>query len=310
MSYKSYFVVLFVIVVNILFFGIVTKSPATPSQVQPITVSVLDSIYSESVPTASSTATAASSSTPSNVKPRLKIPILMYHSISNFSTISLKDPNPTLAHGLKIPPNVLKEQLSLIKTKGYTTITLSQLIDHMFYNVPIPAKPIILTFDDGWADNYTAFSILKEFNQVGDFAIITNLLNNADRLTKDQVREMSNSSMGISSHTLNHPNLTQLTGTQLNNELLQSKQMLETLIDKKVESIVYPTGAYNKTVIDSSIKSGYKIGLTTKPFVDSFDAKLPFEITRVRVQCTIDQNIRDNQCPNNGGTFFSNLAKE
>jgi peptidoglycan/xylan/chitin deacetylase (PgdA/CDA1 family) len=297
-----------IVLINTFFFGLVYYITKQSTEIEPIPIVVGDSIYSESASSSSKKSISASSQNPSSSPQGLKIslPILMYHSISDFSTISPKDPNVLLAQGLKIPPSVLKEQLSFIKSKSYNTITLAQLVDYISKGTPLPPKPIILTFDDGWADNYAAFKILQENEMVGDFAIITNLLDKSDRLSKSQVKEMSEAGMGISSHTSNHFNLAQLTPKQLDSELKDSKLLLENLISKPVESIIYPTGAYNESVIKTSKNKGYKIGLTTRPYKDNIDTKIPFELTRVRVQCNTGQIIRDNRCPNKGGAFFTN----
>jgi peptidoglycan/xylan/chitin deacetylase (PgdA/CDA1 family) len=237
-----------------------------------------------------------------------KIPILMYHSIANFSEISILDKNKNLSHGLRIPPKFLKIQLDLIKSNGYTTITFEDLENHISKKLIIPEKPIILTFDDGWADKMTAFEMLKVNKQVANFAIIDSFIDKPNRLTSKQIKEISEL-MEISSHSVTHSNLTTLNEKNLSYELKTSKKNIEELIGKKINTIIYPTGAYNDNVIKQSKNSMYYFGVGTKPYLGSQDFKSPFELTRIRVECSITANLLEDSCNNLGGKFFLDLKK-
>ena len=86
----------------------------------------------------------------------------------------------------------LREQLQTIKDNGYTTLTMSELNDYLFKNKPIPEKSVIITFDDGYRDNYTnAFPILKEFNMNATIFVISSYINRDLYLTSDEIKEMS-----------------------------------------------------------------------------------------------------------------------
>jgi peptidoglycan/xylan/chitin deacetylase (PgdA/CDA1 family) len=235
------------------------------------------------------------------------IPILMYHSIGNYSEIPFNDSNPTLSHGLRIPPTILYNQLELIKQNGYTTIKFEDIRNYIKFKQPLPAKPIIITFDDGWADNIIAYNKLKELGMIGNFAIVSNFIDKPGRLTSAQVKEFNDNGMEISSHSVSHGNLSLMTAANLKNELVNSKKTLEELIGKEVNTIVYPTGAYNNAVIDAAKAAGYQFGTNTKGFVDTQDLKKPFELTRVRVECNIGNKIREDSCANLGGNFFLKL---
>jgi peptidoglycan/xylan/chitin deacetylase (PgdA/CDA1 family) len=237
------------------------------------------------------------------------IPILMYHSIANFSEIPINDPNPNLSHGLKIPPLILNNQLELIKKNGYTTIKFEDLSNYIKYKQPLPTKPIILTFDDGWADNTIAFNKLKDLGMIGNFAIVSSFLDKPGRLSSAQVKEFSDNNMEISSHSVTHGNLSIMTSANLKNELVNSKKTLEDLIGKEVNTIVYPTGAYNNAVIDAAKAAGYQFGTNTKGYADNQDLKKPYELTRVRVECNVGFSIREDSCANLGGNFFLRLTK-
>lgn len=86
----------------------------------------------------------------------INLPILMYHSI-------LKN---THSRGkFIVSPSTFEDDLKYIKNNGYTTIVMKDLIDFVYENKPLPEKPIILTFDDGYYNNYLyAFPLLKQYN--------------------------------------------------------------------------------------------------------------------------------------------------
>ena len=239
-----------------------------------------------------------------NVQP---IPILMYHSIANYSEIDPKDPNPKLAHGLRIPPLILNNQLKLLKDKGYNTIKFEDLGNYIQFKKPLPSKPIIISFDDSWADNTIAYNKLKELGMVGSFGVVSGFMNQPGRLTSDQVKEFSDNGMEITSHTVSHPNLTIVAPASLKNELLNSKKSLETVIGKEVNTLIYPTGAYNDAVINTAKLIGYQFGASTKAYSGTQDLKKPFELTRIRVECNVGFSIREDSCANLGGSFFTQL---
>ena len=81
------------------------------------------------------------------------IPILMYHSIAYEK-----------GNDARIPIEKFREQMKFLKDNGYNTLTLTELSDLFTKNIPVPKKSVVLTFDDGYVDNYTnALPILKEF---------------------------------------------------------------------------------------------------------------------------------------------------
>ena len=80
-----------------------------------------------------------------NSEDYIEVPIIMYHSILKDSSRSNK---------YTVTPAVLEEDLKYIKDKGYTTVTIADLISYVYNDTPLPEKPIVLTFDDGHYNNY------------------------------------------------------------------------------------------------------------------------------------------------------------
>ena len=110
------------------------------------------------------------------------VPVLYYHSV-----------DPSEANEVIISPEKLREELTFIKDSGYTTLTMSELNDYILNNAPIPEKSIVITFDDGYADNYAnAFPILKELDMKATIFVISNFTDNDGYyMTSQQIKEMS-----------------------------------------------------------------------------------------------------------------------
>ncbi len=94
----------------------------------------------------------------------IHLPILMYHSI-------LKDPGRAGKYVLS--PDVLEQDLEYLKAAGYQTVTIGDLLDYVDNGAPLPTKPVMITFDDGYYNNYTyAYPILKERSMRAVISII------------------------------------------------------------------------------------------------------------------------------------------
>lgn len=122
---------------------------------------------------------------------------------------------------------------------------------------------VSLTFDDGYQCSYKyALPILQKYQIYATFYVSSNLLNQSDYLTSDQVVTMSRLGHEIGSHALNHRKLTNLSSIEMNQELIGSKQFLETLIQSPVESFAAPYGALNHQIY-TWIQKYYKSNRTT-----------------------------------------------
>ncbi|MHB9094639.1 MAG: polysaccharide deacetylase family protein [Eubacteriales bacterium] len=198
-----------------------------------------------------------------------KIPVLMYHKVS-----------PYYYHGgpgLRITPDFFEEQVRYLKERGYHTVSLDQLIDFWDKKAALPSKPIVLTFDDGYEDNYRfVFPILKKYRYTATIFLVyndiggynawdskNNLVQRIRLLSWVEIRAMQKSGISFQSHTLNHPDLTALNPIDAEKEVRESKAKLEKALGKPVCFIAYPYGRRNPVVDDVVAKAGYKAALTT-----------------------------------------------
>lgn len=181
------------------------------------------------------------------------VPVLYYHSVKESAD-----------NEVTISPEMLKMQLKYIKDQGYITLTISELKNYILSNSPIPEKSIVITFDDGYMDNYTkAFPILKDFDMVATIFCIASNLDGSYYLSENAIKEMSNYGIDIQSHTVTHPQLNKLTYNQQLTELEESKKALEYITGKKIDSIAYPFGDFNEETIRAAKNAGYTLGFTT-----------------------------------------------
>ena len=183
-----------------------------------------------------------------------KILVLNYHQIDNKGA------------SLAIPPNEFEAQMKFLVDSGCVTITPDELYAGLRGELQLPPKPVLITFDDGYLDNYTnAFPILKKYGLHATIFIIPAFTGvYPGYMTWEQLKEMEADGVTIESHTLTHPKLEELPDDEIRNELLNSKNMLEQNLGHPIEFLAYPTGTYNLHIAGIAQDIGYKGAFTIK----------------------------------------------
>lgn len=179
--------------------------------------------------------------TPAPLPRALTIPALEYHDVG----FGVGTYQVTLA--------AFNQQLDWLQANGYTTVTLQALYEYMFEGGDLPAKPVVLTFDDGRASQWNAVQALNVRGMTGVFFI----LGGGNALSDTQIRQLIAQGHEIESHTMSHPQLSRLSDAQLANELVRSKQSLEAQYGVPIRYLAYPYGDYDQRVIDAANFSGY-----------------------------------------------------
>ena len=181
------------------------------------------------------------------------VPVLYYHSIDD-----------SQANEVILSKENLRKQLTYIRDSGYTTLTMAELNDYIKNNKEIPEKSIVITFDDGYMDNYiNAFPILKELNMKATIFVITNGIDDGYYMSKEQIKELSNYGIDIESHTKTHCHLNTLSYEEQLKELKESKNTLEEITGKEIISIAYPFGDFNENSVKAAQAAGYSLAFTT-----------------------------------------------
>lgn len=184
----------------------------------------------------------------------VKVMALNYHKIDDMEI------------SLSVTPADFDAQMKYLKDNGYNIIDIADLYAALAGEKTLPKNPVLITFDDGYADNYTAaYPILKKYGFKATIFVITDFVDvRANYLKWEQLKEMSQNGITIESHTATHNSLTDLTDEQLKKELIDSKQKIEAELGTTVDFIAYPTGAYNLHIAQLVKDAGYKGAFTIK----------------------------------------------
>jgi peptidoglycan/xylan/chitin deacetylase (PgdA/CDA1 family) len=182
------------------------------------------------------------------------VPVLLYHKVG-------KDTD-----SLTVSTKRFAQDMEYLAQQGYTALSLEQVRGRLHNEeADLPGKPVLITFDDGYLDNYTnAFPILQKYNLKASFYIITGIIGNENRMTAAQIREMDAAGMGIGSHTVTHRSLGELAAQETAVELSRSKATLEQILGKAVNFIAYPCGSYRQDTLHMATQSGYVGGFSVK----------------------------------------------
>jgi peptidoglycan/xylan/chitin deacetylase (PgdA/CDA1 family) len=205
----------------------------------------------------------------------MPIPILMYHVIAT--------PTPGAAYpGLWVPPRDFAAQMRALRRAGYHAITLAAAYAAWHAGAPLPRRPVVISFDDGYRGDYThARPVLRRLGWPGVLNLLVANVRPGD-ITAPEVRALIRSGWEIDSHTLTHPDLTTLDATRLRHELVGSRRALRRRFGQPADFFTYPAGRYNAQVVAAVRAAGYRAALT-----EDEGYAVPgerFTLKRIRVQ--------------------------
>jgi peptidoglycan/xylan/chitin deacetylase (PgdA/CDA1 family) len=243
----------------------------------------------ESVPTPvrrlAPTPTPAPLPTPDGTPRREVIPILMYHHVGVPGASA-----DAIRRDLSVSPENFEAQLRYLIEHGYEPITLNSLIMHLQLGRALPPKPVVLTFDDGFKDQYSnAYPLLKKYGFVGTFFIIT-LFADEERpeyMSWSEIEFLHSNGMEIGSHSYTHPSLSGKSYDYVVWQVLGSREAIEARTGEPVRFFSYPSGQYDELTIDVLRSAGYW-GAVTVEAGSLHTTESPFEFKRIRVRGRYD----------------------
>lgn len=197
---------------------------------------------------------------------RPPVPILLYHHID-------------LRHGRwHVTPGTFEQELIYLSNNGYTALSMTAYADAVQKGRPLPAKPVVLTFDDGYDDAYiTVFPLLKKYNMTGTFYVITGQVGRPGFLTWAQIREMHRAGMEFGGHTIHHVFLTNLSPQRAYAEILGSRLALEWHLRVPIKTFAYPFNDHNQRVVRYAGLAGF----TTACIVDPHSGDSPLSLYKI-----------------------------
>ncbi len=233
------------------------------------------------------------------------VPVLMYHSVGDGDTLVV------------ISPENFRNHLQAIKENGFTPVSLDEMINYVDFGFPLPEKPVCITFDDGYLDNYTmAFPMLKEYGYKATIFSIVSSVGKATykdtnygiipHFSYDQAREMIDSGLiSVQSHTYDMHQSPKYESRQaretvlrfenealldyissFQGDLITAKTILESELEKPLVGFAYPLGKYN-AVTDYILKSnGVRVTMATSVgmnYIKQYDKNSLYNLNRYNI---------------------------
>jgi peptidoglycan/xylan/chitin deacetylase (PgdA/CDA1 family) len=216
--------------------------------------------------------------------------ILRYHSISDHRR-----------HEVNVRPSDFARQMELL-ARNCSPLSLKQAVSYLQNNTELPKKSSVLTFDDGYKDNFTnAYPILKKFNLTATIFLVSGYIGTDRILPHDtgdipaynyllgweEAREMATAGIDFGSHTCSHANLAEA-GKDLQKEIINSKKTIEDNLKEKVMFISYPFGLcrdFNQEVKRIAIEAGYICGCSAMNGINDTNTDI-FELRRIGIEAS------------------------
>ena len=209
----------------------------------------------------------------------ITVPILMYHYVR--TPPSMK--SDWLGFKLSVSPADFRAQMDWLALHGFHAVDFNDVRAYFGGRQPLPANPIVITFDDGYADLYTtAYPVLAAHGFKAVAYIVSGFVGRSHYVNAAQVVQMDQNGIEIASHTVDHANLARSSNASTMRELVDSKRALENLIGHPVLDFAYPSGQFNAQSVVAVQRAGYDTAVTTLLSVDH-SVSDRYLWTRVRV---------------------------
>jgi peptidoglycan/xylan/chitin deacetylase (PgdA/CDA1 family) len=190
------------------------------------------------------------------------VPILMYHYVSE-----LPPDADVYRRDLTVSPEAFEAQLQYLDDAGYHPITLTDLYLHLTEGYPLPEKPVILTFDDGYRDAYeVVFPRLLDHGFPATFFVLATPAHYESEayMTWAQMEEMSKAGMAIEAHGRDHVDLRGRSYDYLVYQILGIREAIEHHTGRVPRFFCYPSGRWDASVIEVLESAGYWGAVTTE----------------------------------------------
>ncbi|TVY10489.1 polysaccharide deacetylase family protein [Paenibacillus cremeus] len=203
---------------------------------------------------------------------KLRIPVLNYHSITvdpgNIATIT---------------PEKFEAQMDALAEEGYTTLTLQQFFNILEGKEPSPDKPVLLTFDDGYADNYQyALPVLQKHQFHATLFVSPGMVDDGYYLSWEQIKEMHEAGWDIQPHGMTHPHLPKLSAEEQAYEIVEARRLIERHLGTKADVYCYPYGEYNQSTLTILKEYGFRYAFTIDQGKTTPDQH-PYKLKRIFV---------------------------
>ncbi|MBP7652261.1 polysaccharide deacetylase family protein [Candidatus Dependentiae bacterium] len=216
------------------------------------------------------------------------IPVLMYHKISEFHRDKLT-----------VTVNQFENQINYLLKKGYTPISFKELNSYKNNTLNIPDKPVILTFDDGYMNNYElAYPVLKKNNIKATIFLVAGSIGKKNEwdegqeklIDYNQIKEMSGNNIEFGIHSFNHSNFSKMTIKEIESDLTDCISELKKNNIFFENVIAYPYGSIPEKPEDKNKlkdflkKHNFNFGLLIKSKINKIPIKNPYFMYRINIK--------------------------
>ena len=200
------------------------------------------------------------------ILPKRRTPVIIYHSVDESGSC------------ITIGKDVFENQMALIKEGGYRTLTFSEIADIWKNGKAEPEKAVVLTFDDGFRNNYdVAFPILRKNGFTATIFLATDYIGKRctwdkrsdipdfPMLTWEMITEMGGYGIDFQPHTATHPHLPLISNNRIRDEIKRSRSTIEDKLDKRCDIFCYPYGEFDERVIRVLKEEGFIGAVAVNP---------------------------------------------
>lgn len=215
------------------------------------------------------------------ISKRYVVPILVYHRIE-----LTQEYQPNV-----VSPKNFEFQMKYLSEHNFHILSVRELAEAIKSKKKMRGKNVVVTFDDGTEDNYiSAFSILKKYKIPVMISLVSSYIDQKGFLTLDQIGEMQQAGIDFGSHSKTHPYLPEIPVLKQEEEIKESKKILEKRLGWPVEYFVYPVGGFSEGIKTFVKEAGYKAAFTTNRGYHKLNDDV-YELKRIRMTDRDNKNI-------------------
>jgi peptidoglycan/xylan/chitin deacetylase (PgdA/CDA1 family) len=198
---------------------------------------------------------------------RREVPVLCYHHIRELT------PGEKISmESYSVTPEQFAAQMKALKDSGFTTILPDELYNYLVFGKKLPAKPVMLTFDDTDEEQYSVGSKeMEKYGFRGVFFVMTVSINRPRYMTKEQLKELSDKGNAVESHTWDHHMVTKYKGNDWNIQFIKPRKTIEDITGKSADYFAYPYGLWNEAAFPELKKAGFKMAFILSTKRDSIE---------------------------------------
>lgn len=222
------------------------------------------------------------------------VPVLLYHRVGT-DTVSRGDRRWILK------PRLFCDHLQAIVDSGRQPLLLDELARGLRGLDRIPDRPVVITFDDGFADNLYAFEQLATRGLSATLYVTTGWIGRPSMLAATDLCQLVKYPIEVGAHSVSHPRLDELPAARVDREVNESARALEDILGHRIKTFAYPHGAYDARTRQTVIAAGYQSAAAVKNAL-SHPGDDPFAVARWTVTAetpaaAVEQLLRGGLAP-------------